>query len=404
MKILIVDQFLPYPPADGGALRVFNLLKQVSQYHEVSFLTLVNGSEEDRVNADYLRQYCRVELVVRQFPSIQEHRRRQVRAILRREPMRNLIEYSEELAVKIRSLTERENFDIIDIQRPISAPYIHAISLTKRCRKILTMYDVPYVQYHRIMSSERNWNVKRRVFMKDWLFSKQAIVRYGRLFDKCVLVSQSDRDILKKAAPDLDIAVIPNGVDVGGYSLLAESSSPIPTLLFVGKMNYAPNVDGALFFCEEILPLIKQQVSDIRMLIVGQQPKSSIKALVSENVIVTGFVESVIPYYQQAIVSVVPLRSGGGTRLKILESMALGRPVVSTTLGCEGLRVTHEENILIADTPEEFARQTIRLLRDDQLRQCLIQNGRRLVESTYDWEAIAQQMLQIYDEALINNY
>jgi glycosyltransferase involved in cell wall biosynthesis len=167
-------------------------------------------------------------------------------------------------------------------------------------------------------------------------------------------------------------------------------------------MNYLPNVDAAVFFCEEIFSLIKQRVPEAKLLIVGGNPRSSVQALASEDVTVTGHVDSVVPYYQQSRVSVVPIRSGGGTRLKILESMALGRPVVSTKVGCEGLAVAHEENILIADDPADFAAQTVRLLIDTDLRARLTQNGRRLVETTYDWEVISQRLLRTYDEAIRN--
>jgi glycosyltransferase involved in cell wall biosynthesis len=233
----------------------------------------------------------------------------------------------------------------------------------------------------------------------DLLFSKRTILKYARRFDKCIMVSEHDGDTLKRAGPDIDIAVVPNGVDATAYRPLTNQSAA-PVLLFVGKMNYHPNVDGAIFFCQEVFPLIKQQIPDAKLLIVGSEPRDSVQALASEDVTVTGFVESVVPYYQQALVSVVPLRSGGGTRLKILESMALGRPVVSTSLGCEGLKVTQEENILIADTPADFVTQTVRLLRDEALRQRLITNGRNLVEGTYDWQAITQQLLHLYSETI----
>ena len=163
-------------------------------------------------------------------------------------------------------------------------------------------------------------------------------------------------------------------------------------------MSYGPNVDGAIFFCEEIFPLVKRQVPNIKLLIVGRDPIKAVCNLASSDVTVTGRVESVIPYYQQSFISVVPLRAASGTRLKILESMALGRPVISTTIGCEGLNVTQGENILIANTPADFAVQTVRLLNDIELRQRLVIGGRRLVETTYDWEIIGQQLLQTYNQ------
>jgi len=400
MKILIVDGMIPYPPADGGTLRVFNLLQRLSHHHDVSLLVLYNPLVQDESAAAFLRTCCaHVELVARRERSQRDYRRRLLRGALRGESLRLAAYRSEEMADRVRSLTEDESFDIMDVQRPWMAPYVEAISPASRCRKILTLYDVPYVQYRRMMWAERDRRTKLRLFYMDWLFSKRTTLKYARRFDKCVLVSALDCDVLRRAGPDLDIAVVPNGVDIGNYSPLA-GPPMTPTLLFVGKMNYVPNVDGAVFFCREIFPLIKRQVPDAKLLIVGQKPDRSVQALASDDVTVTGYVESVIPYYQQSLVSVVPLRAGGGTRLKILESMALGRPVISTPLGCEGLAVTPDEDILVADTPADFAAQTVRLLRDGELRRRLIINGRRLVETTYDWEAIAQQLLQVYGEAM----
>jgi glycosyltransferase involved in cell wall biosynthesis len=400
MRILVIDKLVPYPPVDGGRIRVFNLLQHLSRHHEVTLITMYNPSSGEDSGATALNRFCtRVELVARQELSLREYRFRQLRGILNREPMRSMIVWSEDMAEKISTLTENESFDIVDIQRPCLAPYVRRISSKNRCRKILTLYDVPYVQYRRIMMAERDWHAKLRIFYLDWLFSKRATLEYGGLFDKYVMVSELDRATLLRERPNLDIAVVPNGVDTKGYPFLAEQPAK-PTLLLVGKMNYLPNVDAAVFFCQEIFPLIKQRVPEAKLLIVGGNPRNSVQGLASEHITVTGYVDSVMPYYQQSCVSVVPLRSGGGTRLKILESMALGRPVVSTTVGCEGLAVTHEENILIADDPPDFAAQTVRLLTDAELRARLIRNGRRLVETTYDWEVIAQRLLQIYDDVM----
>lgn len=399
MKVLVVDDGVPYPPTDGAKQRVLNLMQHVSRCHDVSLVSLFWPGIGEEAGAEYLRTFCtRVELVPHREFSKRERRLRVVQGVLKREPRTNVLRHYQEMSDRIRSLTENESFDIVDIQLPWMVPYVEAISPTSRCRKVLTLYDVPYVQYRRMMAVERRWHIKRQLFM-DWVFLKRALLKCARRFDKVILVSELDRDMLKRAGPDLDIAVVPNGVDTRTYSLLMDQPST-PTLLFVGGMRYVPNVDGAIFFCQEVFPLIKEQVPDARFLIVGSNPIRAVQALASDDVTVTGYVEDVIPYYRQALVSVIPLRAGGGTRLKILESMALGRPVVSTSLGCEGLMVTHGENILIADAPADFAAQTVRLMNEEGLRRSLIANGRRLVETTYDWQIIARRLLQVYDQTI----
>jgi glycosyltransferase involved in cell wall biosynthesis len=193
--------------------------------------------------------------------------------------------------------------------------------------------------------------------------------------------------------------VIPNGVDIQKYQPLpAEVTSP--TLLFIGNMGYPPCVDAVVYFCREIFPQIQRTVSGVKLWIVGRNPRSEVVKLNSDRVHVTGQVEDVIPYYRKGAVCVVPLRAGGGTRLKILEAMALGRPVVSTTIGCEGLDVIDGEHLFIADKPVQFAEKTKRLLTDRQLYQQISTRGRQLVEARYDWDKIANQLIDVYGEVL----
>jgi glycosyltransferase involved in cell wall biosynthesis len=152
-----------------------------------------------------------------------------------------------------------------------------------------------------------------------------------------------------------------------------------------------------LYFCRSILPLVRREVPNVRLVVVGHSPTLQVRSLAArDDVVVTGSVPDVIPHYRQARVAVVPLRGGGGTRLKILEAMALGRPVVSTSLGCEGLAVIDQEHILIADTPAEFASRVVQLLADADLRRVMTVKARSLVEAQYDWPIISQKLLALY--------
>jgi glycosyltransferase involved in cell wall biosynthesis len=165
-------------------------------------------------------------------------------------------------------------------------------------------------------------------------------------------------------------------------------------------MGYPPCVDAVLYFCREIFPRIRRTLGTAELWIVGRDPRPEVMQLNGDGVHVTGRVDEVIPYYQQSAVSVVPLRAGGGTRLKILEAMALGRPVVSTTIGCEGLEVVDGEHLLIADNCEQFAEKTVRLLTDRQIYQHISTNGRQLVEARYDWDKIAGRLMEVYAELI----
>jgi glycosyltransferase involved in cell wall biosynthesis len=189
---------------------------------------------------------------------------------------------------------------------------------------------------------------------------------------------------------------VPNGVDTDGYQILPEPAAN--GLLFIGSMSYAPCADGAVWFCNAILPQV--QPADAEMWVVGRSPGPDVQALASDKVHVTGWVEDILPYYERTRIAVVPLRAGSGTRLKILEAMALGRAVVSTTIGAEGLAVHDGEHLFIADDPQTFAEKVSRLLQDDDLRRAMVLRARELVVNHYDWKALARQMIGIYEAVL----
>jgi len=199
---------------------------------------------------------------------------------------------------------------------------------------------------------------------------------------------------LRERAPETPVKVIPNAVCPA--ALLSESSGT-NTLLFVGTMSYPPNADAVRFFCKQIFPLIRQRVPDVKLCVVGLEPPPEVRALEAlGNIVVTGEVEDLTEYYRQAQVVIVPMRAGAGTRLKILEAMALGRPVVSTSVGCEGLAVRHGEHLMVADQPADFAGQVIELLANHEQRRRLCQRARRLVEQHHDWNVIGEQFLNLF--------
>jgi len=257
-------------------------------------------------------------------------------------------------------------------------------------------HNITFHQYQRIAQFESNPIRKIRAWLHSAMMHRWE-PRYAERFDRCITVSEEDRRILTETNPRLQIDLVPNGVDTQLHNPLPEEGTS-QALLFIGKMSYAPCVDAALYFCSEILPRIQRMNSEVEMWVVGRDPLPEIMRLNGDAVRVTGRVDSVVPYYRRSTVCVVPLRSGGGTRLKILEAMALGRPVVSTAIGCEGLDVVNGEHLLIADSSEEFAEQTVRLLKDRSLYRRVTASARQLVVTHYDRDVIAAQLMQVYAE------
>jgi len=311
-------------------------------------------------------------------------------------PDLNLL-HSEELVEKIRQLMAEKQFDIVQIDARMGL-YLDALPRDKRYKSILMFMDFTLQQSGRISKVEQNWYRKfRRLLLSITMGNWET--RYAERFDCCTAVSAADRRLMMKANPRLHVDVIPNGVDVEKYQPLPLPTEGLtPSLMFIGHMSYPPCVDAVLYFCREIFPLIRRTIPAVELWIVGRDPLPEVLGLNGNGVHVTGRVEDVVSYYRQSTVCVVPLRAGGGTRLKILEAMALGRPVVSTTIGCEGLDVIDGEHLLVADSPVQFAQKTVCLLTEQQLYQHVVTEGRKLVVEKYDWNIIANHMMKIYDE------
>jgi glycosyltransferase involved in cell wall biosynthesis len=221
---------------------------------------------------------------------------------------------------------------------------------------------------------------------------------YGRQ-DALLVTSARDKSLMDADVPGVPTYIIPNGVDTSYFAPRADAPER-HTLVFTGAMNYFPNADGAVYFLKEIFPLVLHEVPDARVLIVGNGPPKQLLAMAADNVTVTGHVEDVRPYVRRAAVYVVPLRMGGGTRLKVLEALAMKKPVVTTRVGCEGIGVEHRTSVLIADAPGEFAGAVIGLLRDRDLAARLASNGHELIRASYRWPAIGALLDEAYGAIL----
>ncbi|MCC6398961.1 MAG: glycosyltransferase, partial [Bacteroidetes bacterium] len=209
------------------------------------------------------------------------------------------------------------------------------------------------------------------------------------------LTSQRDKELLEPDVPGVPKFVVPNGVDTE-YFQLPERSPEENTLVFTGAINYFPNTEGIEYFIRDIFPLIQRQVPGVRLYVVGNAPPESVRRLASPDIVVTGYVPDVRPYVQRASVYVVPLRIGGGTRLKVLEAMSMRRPIVTTSIGCEGIDVQNGETAFIADDPAAFADATVRLLADRRLRQAMADRGRMFVRERYDWSVVCSKLEEGY--------
>ncbi len=224
------------------------------------------------------------------------------------------------------------------------------------------------------------------------------------LLEQCqanLVCSERERQVLLARSPGATIRVVENGVDVAGPVPVSTARLERRDLVFVGSMDYHANIDAALYFAREIWPDLHQRRPDLRFVIVGSRPTPEVLALGRQaGIVVTGTVDSVGPYYEAALVAVVPLRVGSGTRLKVLEAMAAGVPVISTSLGAEGLAVTDGKHLILADKPAAFTSAVVRLASDDAEWMQIAMAGRELAASRYDWSGIAASLYEFYEEVV----
>ena len=398
MRILMIANYLPYPQVSGGRIRIYNLLRQVAKRHEVSLAAFLE-SREDVEGVSHLQQYCAsVETASLDGRSRLAKAPGMLRYALQGKPPDLVLLHSEELLGKIDRLVATRHFDIIQMES-VMGMYLARLPRTRTCKTILMFQNFASQQFERMSLVEDSWDRKLRAWINMVAMGRWE-PRYAERFDRCTAVSELDRRLLMEANPRLRVDVIPNGVDLEKYQPLPPPVSATPSLMFIGSMAYPPCVDAVLHFFGESLPLIRRAIDPLDFWIVGADPHPSVLRLEGDGVHVTGRVADVIPYYEQSAVCVVPLRAGGGTRLKILEAMALGRPVVSTSIGCEGLDVVDGQHLFIADTPGEFAEKTVRLLRDRELYRHIATNGRRLVETRYGWDSIGDRLMDVYQDVM----
>ncbi len=387
MKILVLTNWFPYPPDNGSKIRAFNLIKQLARrQHEVTLLSFSDGPVGEEHQAA-MRPYCRQ---VQVLPRIhfQPHRMRAILSALSPLPRSTVDTFSREMQQALDSIVRQHNFDLLLATESGIAFYAKDVPGP---RKIVD--DLQVTPFRDRILRQRSWRGKLHYGPGWWKF-KRLIRLLVDSFDGYTTTSKQERDFVQEVVPPARSkfnSVIPNGVDLEHYS--GDFGPPkADTLIFSSTLTYHANFWAIRFFLEEIWPLIKKERPDVILRATGKTEGVALKDLPNQaGVIFTGYLDDIRPAIAQSWGSIVPLRIGGGTRLKILEAMALGVPVVSTFKGAQGLDVTHGQNILLADEPAEFAACVLRLLQDAELRKRLSEQGQHLVQAGYGWDAIGQR-------------
>lgn len=391
MKLLWVKAGGLLPPDMGGKIRSYNILKQLARRHEITLFTFYPEHPNDQhlCGNGIFSALVPVPLPLPPRRSLGEYIRSARMMAAGRPVTIDKFLYSE-VRRRYAELLASSTFDVVVCDFLVPASLMH------------WKIPPPTILFtHNVEAQvwERHYKVTTNPFMKTacWLESRAlagAERRYVKLADHVLAVSENDRAFFLQYAAPHRISVIPTGVDTEYFQPAPEAEQP-GTMAFTGTMDWMPNEDGVAYFADKILPLVRHDIPDAAFWAVGRRPPRRIQALASGNVVVTGTVDDIRPYLGKAAVCVVPLRSGSGTRIKIFEAMAMGKAVVSTTMGAEGLPVRHGENIILADDPSDFARQVVQLLRDPQRRAQLGRAARQLVEENYGWPSVAAHFDQI---------
>jgi len=290
--------------------------------------------------------------------------------------------------------TVREAIETKIKEEKIDAVYTYGLNArqyVKNIENIAMINDIgddPTVLHFRLMKEKKGLINKLRA-AKEWLTTRNFEKKELSKIKNIAMISFDDARVHRRLCPKSDITILPNGVDSDFFKPEGRSESKEPILMFSGVMNYEPNITAALYLCREIYPRIKKEIPEISLYIVGRYPTDKIKALDNETlgITVTGEVVDIKEYFNRSRVYICPLRSGAGIKNKILESWAMTTPVVATSLSCEGIEVAPDEDIMVADNTEDFARKTIELLKNQQLRDKLARNGRKKVEEKYSWDS-----------------
>ena len=432
-RILFLTQVLPYPLDSGARIRAYYVLRYLAQQHQVTLLSFVRADDRPQHLA-HLEGFCRAVHTVPMPRSALLNVRALVQSLRTGQPvvicrdcipaMAQLVEdlLATDHASRITHHASRITpFDVVHADQTSMAQYgllaRNPQSAIRSPQLVLDAHNALYRILQRLAAHERN-PLKRRLLQRE----ARALLRYEvdtcQSFDHVVFVTEEDRQALTRHIRNPQSAirnsVIPICVDAAEQPLLERVPHP-RAITHLGTMFWPPNVEGVLWFAEDVLPLILEQIPEAQLIIIGKDPPSAVQRLATptpdahhasrithhaSRITVTGYVPDPTPYLRETAAFIVPVHSAGGMRVKILDGWCWGAPIVSTSIGAEGIAVRDGENILVADTAENFAQAVVRLLQEPTLGEQLRQNGRRWVEERYDWRRVYTRWDEVYQRLM----
>ena len=393
MNLLLLTQIVPYPPDAGPKVKTYHVLRYLAKRgHRVTLVSFVRSHEQEHVEA--LRPLCAAIHTVPMRRSRLADAKAYLQSLPSGLPFLVARDALPQMHALVRRLSAEQPFDIIHADQLTMGQFALSAASGKR---VFDAHNAVWTIVERGRQTAA-WPARPLLALE----ARRLKAYEGNLcrqMDAVLAVSEVDRRALIEAgAPAGKITVIPIAVDCAALSPVVRRPSPI-NILIVGTLFYPPNADGVRWFLRQVFPLVKAQMHEATLTIVGPRPPKDIAQFAiadPQSVTVTGYVPDLQPYLEQAAVMVVPVRAASGMRVRILEALARGIPVVTTTTGVEGIAAVHDRHLLVADEPAEFARQVVRVLHQPELAARLMANGRRLVEERYDWQVALPRLETVY--------
>jgi glycosyltransferase involved in cell wall biosynthesis len=390
MKVLVIDEEFPYPLNTGKRIRTFNLINRLAGRHELIYLCRENGLNPEMKNP-ILTQRVSSPIPRKSGPWFYI---RLALNLTSRLPYVVSSHYSDDFEHETLRLAQA-----VDVVHCEWTPYAWSMRRLFPCPSVLVTHNVESQIWERYYKNENN-PFKKFYIHQQWRkltrFEKWACSQFSQI----TAVSKEDKKTLEQQYGAKDVTVVPNGVDVN-YFMPQESDVRPYNMVFTGSMDWRPNQDAVVYFLDFIYPLIQKTLPEVSFTVVGRNPPEWLvaKGRTFRNVEFTGTVDDVRPYVARGSVYIVPLRIGGGSRLKILEALAMSKPVLSTTIGAEGLKVENGKTIALADEAKTFAKMAVAMLKNREKIAHLGKNGRDLVVRQYSWDSIAVILEKVWCKA-----
>ena len=386
MKILMLFPYAPQPPPLdlAGTKRNLPFLLELAKFNDVSVLSYGSEEQRDRFMGAYGTLFDSVRFVDAKRPRILNGLERLWLLGTGRSSFRQI--HRPAMQAAIDEMTSATKFDLIHC----CVQFFGYFRFPKGIPVTTDTHEVKYDLLRRTAEKTPN-PISKAICYLSYRFGRDEEIGLCKKFDLMVTTTEPDRDLFRRDLPDQPMVVVQNGAGYSFFEDVGVRAEP-DTMVFTGLFTHLPNSEGILHFLKEIFPLVSKEIPSAKVYVVGKDPTPRMLAQASKNVVVTGFVDDVRPYMARSQVFIIPLLAGGGIRGKALEAMAMKCPIVTTSIGVEGIHLRHEESALFADTPDQFAHAIIRMLRDPALRNKLAERAFTIARERYDWAAKGKEL------------